>query len=173
MDSSIKNTPVCAFIASFIILVFSLYTTSVIKSIPCNKNMRDVFLSSFVHVDSFHLFANTYALYALSRVERYLGAKKFFSLVIFLLFVNTLFETALHKITNKIPCSIGFSGVLFGIMTWEVVSNRGIDIHIASSIMLMVILPSLQFKNVSFSGHLVGSISGILGGILYNKIFKL
>lgn len=173
MDSTVKNSPICAFIASSVILIFSLYTTSVIKSVPCGKNMKDVFLSSFVHVDSFHLFSNMYALYALSRVERYLGTKKFFSLVVFLLFVNTLFETALHKVTDKIPCSIGFSGVLFGIMTWEIVTNRGIDIHIASSIMLMVILPSLQFKNVSFSGHLVGSISGIIGGVLYNKISKL
>jgi len=173
MDMQIKNTPVSSFIAVSVIVIFSLYTTSVIKSMPCGKNMIDSFLSNFVHIDSIHLFSNLYVLYALSRVELSLGPKKFFSLVIFLLCVNTVFETTLHKMTDKIPCSIGFSGVLFGILTWEIVTNRGIDMYIASSIMLMTILPSLQFKNVSLSGHLVGSVSGILSALLFNQISKL
>lgn len=170
MDRSVKNTPVSTFTIVTMILIFSLYTTNAIKSVPCRKNMTDNFLSSFVHVDSVHIFANLYTLYALSRVEIQLGSKKFFILIVFLLCINTIFKTLLHKMTNKIPCSIGFSGVLFGIMTWEIITNRGFDMNIATSIILLVILPSLQFRNVSFTGHLIGAVSGVIGGLLFNEI---
>lgn len=170
MDDQIKNNPISAFIATVVIVIFSLYTTNAIKTIPCEKNMIDNFKSTFVHVDCIHLMSNLYALYALSRVERELGFKKFFFLIIFLVCVNTAFETGVHKLTNKIPCSIGFSGVLFGIMTYEIITHKGIDSYILSSILVIVILPSLQFKNVSLSGHLLGVISGVLSALLFKKL---
>lgn len=168
-----KKKYVSVFIAVFMIIIFSLYTTKAIVSLPCDKNMTDIFLNSFIHIDSFHLFINLYTLYTFSRIEILLGTKKFFMLITFLLFMNTIFKNIMHKITNKIPCSIGFSGVLFGIMSWEIVTNKGFDINTASSIMLLVILPSLQLKNISFTGHFIGAISGIISGLLFNKISKL
>lgn len=170
LTSEFKTVPVSVFIAVSLVLIFSLYLTSAIKAIPCSKNVIDNFLSNFVHTDLSHILANLYALYALSRVEIQLGPKKFFTLVIFFLLFNSIFETILHRIKKDIPCSIGFSGVLFGIMTWEIVSNKGLDFYIITAIAGMVILPSLQNSKVSFSGHLIGAVSGILGGLLWNKI---
>lgn len=169
MDNSLKNNPISAFIATVVIVIFSLYTTNAIKTIPCDKNMVDNFKSTFVHVDRLHLMSNLYALYALSRVERELGTKKFLILIIFLVCINTIIETSLHKITNKIPCSIGFSGILFGIMAYEIITQRGIDPYILSSILIMVITPSLKSSKVSFSGHLIGTVSGVISALIYSK----
>lgn len=176
METPIKDVrivPVSSFIAISIIIIFSLYATTALKTIPCGKNLLSNFNSNFVHTDPYHLISNLYALYALSRVEISLGPKKFFILVLFLLLVNTLFEGAVHKMSPNIPCSIGFSGVLFGIMTWEIVTNKGLDFYIATSIGAMVIMPSLQNQNASLMGHLVGAVSGVLGGLLWSKIAPL
>lgn len=173
METSIKDVrdvPVSSFLAISIIIVFSLYATTALKTIPCGKDLLANFTSNFIHIDPYHLIANLYALYALSRVEVSLGPKKFFILVLFLLFVNTLFEGAVHKMIPDIPCSIGFSGVLFGMMTWELVTNKGLDFYVATSIGAMVILPSIQNQKASLMGHLVGAVSGIIGGLLWSKI---
>lgn len=176
MDTPTKNIqdiPVTAFIAVSLVIVFSLYFTSAIKTLPCDKDMISIFFGNFVHTDPYHIMANLYALYALSRVEQQLGAKQFFSLITFLLVFNTLFETGLHYIKKDLPCSIGFSGVLFGIMTLEIVLNKDIDFYIFTSIAAIVLLPSIQNPKSSLTGHVVGSISGIIGSLLYSKFIKI
>lgn len=169
----LHDIKVTNFLTVSIIIVFSLYLTSAIKSIPCNNDVMSSFLSNFVHVDPYHLMANIFALYALSKVEREIGSKKFTGLVIFLLIFNTIAEVAVNKVFRDLPCSIGFSGVLFGIMTWEIVTKKDIDMVLISSIVSMVLLPSMKNKKVSFIGHTVGAISGVIGGVLYKNIIKI
>lgn len=175
MQTSIKkvnDVPVSSFLAISIIIIFSLYITTALKTIPCGKDLLSKFNINFIHIDPYHLITNLYALYALSRIEIFLGTKKFFILVLFLLFINTIFETIVHKIIPDIPCSIGFSGILFGMMTWEIVTDKGLDFYVATSIAAIVIIPSIKNQKISLIGHLIGSISGIIGGLLWNKIFK-
>lgn len=173
MELSARNfqdIPVSTFTGVSLIIIFSLYLTSAIKSIPCGKNMLSNFVGNFVHTEASHLIVNLYALYALSSVEQQLGAKKFFSLLTFLVIFNTLIETGFQSINKDVPCSIGFSGVLFGVMTWEIVSNKGIDFYIITSIGALVLLPSLNDSKASLSGHAIGAFSGIIGGLIWNKL---
>ena len=114
-----KEHPICSFISVLIILIFSLYATNAIKIVPCEKDMLSIFMSQFVHTDFFHLASNLYGIYSLSRVEHKYGPKKFFSLIFFLLLLNTIAEAILHKLI-KSPCSIGFSGILYGVLTFEI-----------------------------------------------------
>lgn len=72
-----KDIPVSVFFAVSIIIVFSLYLTTAIKTIPCGNDVMSSFLSNFVHVDSYHLMANLFALYSLSRVEQNVGPNGF------------------------------------------------------------------------------------------------
>ena len=167
-----KDVPVSVFISVSMIVIFLLFNTQVINAVPCGKNIGDVFKSNFVHIDMAHLISNLYALYALSRVEQEMGLKPFVWLVIFLLIFNTLAEFLLRYILPNSKCAIGFSGILFGIMTWELVSKRQIDIEIMLAIVIMVVGPSLKSKNVSFTGHAIGAISGIIGGIVWKMIHK-
>lgn len=168
----IKQTPLTAFICVFILTIFLLYVTNVLKEVPCDKDMKSIFISNFIHTDFFHIAANLYGLYSLSRVELSLGPKKFFILLIFLLIFGTIFESVIHKLI-KTPCSIGFSGLLYGIMTFEIMYNKKFDYNIFTSIILNIIVSKLGNRQVSLTGHIVGAISGIIGGLIFNKLTRI
>jgi len=165
-----KNFPVSSFIGVSLIIVFFLFNAQVITSIPCGKGIEDVFMSNFVHVDISHLLANLYALYALSRIEQEMGFQKFIMLLIYLLVFNTLAEFLARKIWKDMKCSIGFSGILFGMLTWELVAKKKFDMQLMLAIVLMVVGPSLQNKRASLSGHVVGAVSGIIGALIWKLL---
>jgi len=160
-------------IASVLVVVFLLYITTIIKTIPCGKDLLSVFYSNFTHIDPVHIAGNLFALYALARVERAVGPKKFIGIVSFLLVFTTVVEVIIHKIFSHIPCSIGFSGVLFGITTWELVTSRDIDYAMILSIIILVGSASMRSSKVSLMGHAVGASAGVVGGIVWNRIARL
>lgn len=158
-----KDIPVSVFIAISMIVVFLLINAKVIVSLPCGKGIHEVMMSNFVHADAMHLVSNLYALYAISRVEQDMGFMSFIWLLIFLVVINTLAQFADHSIWKDLPCSIGFSGILFGLFTWELVSKKvNVELHLA--IVIMVVGPSIQNKKVSLSGH---------GIYEYNCLYKI
>jgi membrane associated rhomboid family serine protease len=167
-----KDIPVSTFIGVSIIIIFILFNLQIIKTIPCGNNIHEVFITNFVHINLKHLVVNLYALYTLSRVEQEMGLKSFIWLIIFLLLFNTLIEFIIRIYWKNIKCSIGFSGILFGIVTWEIASKRKIDIEMILAIIIMVIVPSLQNKKASIIGHFIGALSGIIGGFLWKFINK-
>ena len=113
MDSSqFKDIPVCLFLAVSIVVVFALYVTTAIKTIPCGKDILSSFCSNFVHIEPYHLMANLFALYALARVERDIGPKHFGALIVFLLLFTSIVEVISHKLFSKLPCSIGLQLLL-------------------------------------------------------------
>jgi membrane associated rhomboid family serine protease len=165
-----KEYPICSFISVLIITIFSLYATNAIKTIPCEKDMTSIFISQFIHTDFLHLVSNVYGIYSLSKVENKYGPKKFFGLIIFLLVFNTIVEGVLHKIINT-PCSIGFSGILYGVLTFELVCDK-FDYLLLGSIVTNIFIGKVFKSNVSLQGHLIGAISGIVGGLLFKNFFK-
>lgn len=156
-------------LAVSIIVIFSLYATTALKTLPCEKDLLSVFYGNFVHIEFPHLMANLLALYALSRVEVTIGAKKFVTLVIFLLIFISLVQVVIHRIWKTVPCTIGFSGVLFGVAAWELVANQEVDLVLFFTIAAMVVLPSLTDKRVSLVGHTVGAVAGVAGGLLWKQ----
>jgi membrane associated rhomboid family serine protease len=167
-----KDVPVTVFISLSMIVIFLMFNAKVITSLPCGKSIHEVFISNFIHVDTTHLISNMYALYTISRVEQEMGFIPFIHLLIFLLIVNTIAELSIRRIWKDLPCSIGFSGILFGLFTWELVSKKKIDIEMLLAIVIMVVGPSLNNKNISLSGHFIGALSGMLAGVSWNFIYK-
>ena len=166
-----KEYPICSFISVLIIIIFSLYLTNAIKTIPCDKDMKSIFISQFIHTDFLHLLSNLYGIYSLSKVEYKYGPKKFFGLLIFLLIFNTIFEGILHKII-KTPCSIGFSGVLYGVLTFDMIYGD-FNYMLFGSIIVHIFVNKIFKSNISLQGHLIGALSGIIGGLLFKKFLKL
>ena len=164
-----KEVPVSVLIAVSIVVIFSMYATTALKEIPCGKDVMTVFYSNFVHVDMYHLLSNIYALYALSRVELSMGGKRFTGLIVFLLLFNTLAETVMYRIFKGLPCSIGFSGVLFGVAAWEMATTQDFDWVMVSSLITMVAGPSIQNPKASLMGHAVGAVAGVIGGLMWSK----
>ena len=165
-----KDVPVSVFFGISILLIFILYTTSVIKTIPCGEGILNTFMRNFIHIDIYHIIANLFSLYALSRVEQKIGLQRFLILILFLLAFNTIIESAAKKVKPDLKCSIGFSGVLFGIMTWELITTKKLDLYLLLSIITIIILPSLQNSKASLVGHAIGAVSGIIGGLIFKFI---
>jgi len=170
--SHFKDIPVSLFLAVSIVLVFALYLTTVLKTVPCGRNILSSFCGNFVHIDLFHLAANLITLYTLARVERDIGVKRFSFLIIFLLIFTSIVEVTMHKIFPNMACTIGFSGILFGIMAWELTTKRGLDLLVVISIIGVAVMPTIQNpERASLLGHLVGVASGIIGGLLWTSFF--
>ena len=167
-----NDVPVSQFIALSMIIVFLLLNAKVITSLPCGNNIYEVLISNFVHIDLTHIMLNLYALYAISRVEKEMGFVSFIYLLVFLLIVNTLMEFLARCIWKDLPCSIGFSGILFGLFTWELVTKKKLDVELLLAIIIMTIAPSLSNKKVSMSGHIIGVVSGVIGGLTWKFINK-
>lgn len=166
----LKDKPISICIGVLIVIIYLLYNINVIKSLPCKKNIPNIFVNSFTHIDNKHLITNLLTLWALSRVEREMGFKPFLWLLVFLIVFNTLIEYFIIKIYKDIDCGIGFSGILFGIMTWEMVTKNDVSTEIILTIAILVAAPSLQNKNASLSGHIIGAFSGIVSGLLWKMI---
>jgi len=166
----LKKIPVSVSITVILVLIFSLYFGAALKDLPCGKDMISSIQSQFVHTDYYHLTANILSLYALSRVERQIGSRQFFSLIMFLVIFTAIIEVIVHKLIPNMTCSIGFSGILFGILAWEIVSKGNVDITMLISIGSLVIIPSMKSKRASLSGHVIGAAAGIVGGLLWKKI---
>lgn len=164
--------PVSKSIASVLIVVFALYATNVVTNVPCTPDIQTVFISNFVHTDMYHILANLIALYALLKIEKRIGSKMFLSLILFLLGLITLIEVGMRRVIPDLQCSIGFSGVLIGVFVWELIGSKGgkIDLAILASIAVFSVGPSLIHSNVSLSAHIIGAISGLIGGLIYTKI---
>jgi len=167
-----KDVPVSTFIAVSLVVVFLLYNAKVLNALPCGNSFQEVFCSNFCHIEIVHLLSNLFSLYALSTVEQQMGFKPFAWLMIFLLLFNTLAEYFVKKLLNYSKCSIGFSGILFGVMTWDIISKKKIDLEVAAAILISVFSPSLTGKNISFTGHAIGAFSGIIGALLWKVINK-
>lgn len=169
-DVNTTKLPVSSFIAISIIVIYLLFTTNIISEIPCGTSIHTIFMNNFVHIDGAHLISNLYALYAISRIEEKMGFKPFIWLIVFLLAFNTLVEYMLRNVIKDMNCSIGFSGILFGLITWELLTTRKLDVQLIISILISVITPSFSNKKVSLSGHVVGALSGVIGGIIWKTI---
>lgn len=169
----LKKCPICSFIFVLIIIVFSMYFTSALKTVPCEKDMISVLYSNFIHTDFYHLLANLFGIYSLTNVEMRLGSKKFLTLILFLIFFTTLLEILLNKII-KTPCSIGFSGILYGVFTFEIISkDKYVDYKILGSIILNIMFSKITNNKSSLYGHVIGVISGVFGALIYKKIQML
>ena len=169
-SSQFKEVPVSVLIAVSIIVIFSLYATTALKEIPCGKDVMSIFYGNFVHIDIYHLISNIFALYALSRVEVSVGGKQFVALIVFLLMFNTIAEVLMYRIFKGLQCSIGFSGVLFGVATWEMVTNQDFDWVLITSLITMVAGPTIQNPKASLMGHAVGAVAGVIGGLLWSRL---
>jgi membrane associated rhomboid family serine protease len=134
-----------------------------------DKSFGQYLTRSFLHQDLNHLSTNIFSLWNLLELEKEFKTSKFIMIVLFLLFASAGIHFIMDKVTGNKNCAIGFSGVLYGMIVFQIMLN-GLDIYRAGELLLLILLPSLTRSNISVSGHLSGAIAGLLAGILFNKI---
>lgn len=166
VETNISGIPSTITLSVFMIAIYILYATKKIQKIPCQDTLLKSFESNFVHVSAQHLIVNIFAFWQLSRVEARGGSKNFVLLLLSLLALQTVGEYAVAKLTKNTKCSIGFSGILYGIAAWELITSKTKNLASIALPMLLVIF----LGGGSITGHLIGVGSGVIAGIVTNII---
>ena len=157
-EKSWKYNPVSIVVALVLVAVFVMYRTSNV-SVPCENNLLTNASRDFIHIDPYHLIVNLMGLYYVASLERRVGSYKYASLIAILVALSSIFTYTSEKLFN-LNCSIGFSGVLLGLMTYGLLSRREkIDWKPVLYLVAISITPTAP--NVSVSGHLIGIVAGI------------
>lgn len=149
-------------IAVIIIVVHALYSMRIIKRVPCNKNISDILAGNFVHIDMKHVISNIYGIYIASILEQEYGTRYFMKIVVFIIILSSSVENLIRKKSRY--CTIGYSGVIFGIITFYSVKKR--ERLLSLFLLSAVFLGSLK-ENVSNVGHLIGIASGLIASIIF------
>lgn len=160
------STVVSNVIMTSLIVVFVGYSTAIIQQLPCNKNLIDIFLGNFVHVDLSHLLFNLLVFISFFKVETRIGSAEFIKVVSLITIILTLLEYIFHKLTkSKYPCSIGFSGIAYGVLIWELLAKEYIDYPLLLGLIVVALSGGRQVSTV---GHFMGILSGLATSYLIN-----
>lgn len=155
----------------FIILILIFVRHGILNyPFSCKHTILSIAYRNLVHNNIFHILINLYSLYVLSRIERQIGFQKFLQLVSVIFILATLMEYILSK-QIYVNCSIGFSGILFGLLAWEMITERDIDLKLIAMLTFIVVRPNLMSRRASLVGHSVGAISGAIVGLLWKNNF--
>lgn len=151
---------VCNTIITIIVLLFVLKSMYIIKP-KCNTSILNIFTSNFYHADLFHLISNIFGLFVLTRLETKIGLKKFLTILILLLIINTFIENYLIT-KHNLNCSVGFSAIIYSLLSWEIFSgHRHLDMYILGAVFFDILgVFSKNTSNIAFVNHLMGLISG-------------
>ena len=138
----------------------------------CTNNMPHGILREFTHFSMYHLITNMVALYYVSRLEPLIGSIQMAAASGLIILISSIFTIIMRHSIPKVKCSIGFSGVILGLLAYEILAKQFQTSNtdgngLKPSIILLVFLALSSVgpsgaKNVSVSGHLIGIMAGLL-----------
>lgn len=153
-------------LAVLMFIIYILYKAKAVKNIPCGNDLGSIVVSQFVHVSFVHLAANLFTLWYLANLERNLGWKKFILLVLVIALISSVIDTIIGDHAGKRDCSIGFSGVLFGLVAWSVLTNGGFKWYNLAMVAGLVL--TNMGPHISVRGHVIGAVTGLILALIYN-----
>lgn len=127
----------------------------------------DYILRTFYHADVIHLVTNLLVLSRLTSLGDIMSTGKLIQLLLFLVVTSSLLLYGVNELLHGDErVTIGFSGVLFGLI---VVKNMlmGFPLESVLTDVGLLILPGILQPNISFLGHLSGTIAGFLYVFLF------
>lgn len=144
------------------VLVYLAYMTGKadIKSM-CDKGLIPHIKQSFTHINLTHLLTNMYTMYAFRVLEKTYGTKFFMTLIFYIVCLNAVLSTIANK-TMDLTCSIGFSGILFGVLIWQFFKTKKITGINLITALAFIVQPSFQNPKASLIGHFLGGLTGFL-----------
>lgn len=154
-------------VAIILLVTFFFPEFGLVGTVDCfDKSIKQYMTNSFHHGSITHLLANMLSLFQLSALEEHYGPVKFTIILVSLLILSNV----IHYFMPDQSCTIGFSGVLIGLIVFDKFLNNGwlFDITMIQSIVLLLLLPYFGNRKVSIFGHL----SGVLAGLLLGYVFQ-
>lgn len=148
-------------IFAVIIAAFTLLAMITKKEEVCAKGMTGEMKRMFYHGGVAHAYSNLFVFAQLTTVlQPALGTAGYLTLVLVIMAINAIINFFLYQ-NDLVNCGIGFSGVVFGLFTWNLLFNNGFNLQ--SLIDLIILLaPSFYDRRLSLSGHAIGILSGLL-----------
>lgn len=160
-DPGRRIQPVTTTISIALVLVYLGFYTKTLKKIPCGNDFLSIVSSQFVHISLLHLASNLFSLWYLSNLEQSLGWVKFLGLIIAI----ALISSGADALIGNRHCSIGFSGVLFGLFAWSTLSVKGFKWYNLGLVAVMLLANT--GPNISLRGHALGALTGVALALLY------
>lgn len=172
--ASLSKMPVFAIVSVCLVIIYIGYANGKFKKLPCGPGVLQAFERNIVHTEFGHIAANLGSFYILSRMEIERGSTQYAIMIGTLLVLCTVIELALNKGGKPKQCAIGFSGVLFGLLAWQMVSNQGafFEWRTVAALGLALFGTSASNPRASFQGHLIGAASGLGAGLIAKIITK-
>ena len=127
-----------------------------LSTIDCSDSIPATVTRTFQHAGLFHLILNLMALREVAQLEKTVGSCTVLVLVLMLIAGTT----ALEMIFPPTKCSVGLSGILFGVVTWR--SFRHHRSGDAAALIFVYLISSMFSPNISFWGHAQGVAIGAL-----------
>ena len=167
---SILGRPVSLIIAILIIVIH--FGNNTPPATVCSKGFTQSVSRNFYHANNTHIIFNLVSVNMLSRVEDYLGTKASIVLLFLILFISSVLDFIISLIFPDLKCSIGFSGILFGLLAWEMMVSYNFNPSVLIILLINVITPTLRDPRASLLGHGIGAISGVLSSFLISGHIK-
>ena len=146
------------------VLLGTIYATTTATNM-CGKGIGKAVMRNFVHADLVHLTGNLATFWLL--VNRLpLSSIKLLELLGLLVVLTTGLDLMAQAVFPSLTCSIGFSGVLFGLLAWEVIRSDKVSWAALGILVAMVVYPSLQNPRASLVGHGLGAVAGVLASAI-------
>ena len=155
----IYKKPVSIAIGIVLVAIFTMYKSGKFTQLPCENNLLKNASRDFIHVDTYHLIVNMLALYYVSDLEVQIGSVKYTALVTIIVAVSAVLTYFADKVLH-LTCSIGFSGVLLGLMAYTLLARRE-KLNWKPILYLIAVSVTPSAPNISVSGHLIGIIAGV------------
>lgn len=165
----LQRRPVSLAIGLLLVLVWLFTLQGFNLDEVCGKGFVKAIARNFVHLNLFHLLVNLYALEALSRIELYLGSGSYIGLLIIILLLASTMEFLLNETVPSLRCSIGFSGVLFGLLAWEMMVMGEFQPYLFLILLVIVVFPTLSNPRASLIGHGLGALAGVIAALFWRK----
>ena len=151
-------------IAILLAAIYGAYSTGTLTEIPCQNTLLNSAVRDFIHVDSYHLIVNLLGLYYVSTLEQKVGPLHYTAVISGIVAISAVLTFFVTKVL-AVNCSIGFSGVILGLMSYTL-ARRGLHVSWQPILYLIAVSASSRSPNVSVSGHLIGIVSGLLVALL-------
>jgi len=127
----------------------------------CHNTIAKSFIRTITHVNMAHLTFNLGSFNNVSdNLTKLMSMSKYLTVLVLIWILDILGDYLLTS-NNLKHCAIGFSGVVFGLLTYLFLSSQN-SFEIIVYNLFLLLAPGFFSPHVSNTGHLMGIINGII-----------
>ncbi|HRN71328.1 MAG TPA: rhomboid family intramembrane serine protease [Candidatus Woesebacteria bacterium] len=151
-------------LSGFLISVY-IVSNNISPLIYCQPNFFNSISRTFLHANLAHLTGNVVSLQQIGSILILSYGNTLFAKVTILITVLEIFTDYFLTRYFQINCSIGYSGVIFGLLTYLLITTR-VPLNQLGIILAFQLLPGFLSPGISNFGHMLGILNGVIASYL-------